>query len=136
MSDKYPPDYPRYGFHMCHGCGAMAPHHSQENAPDNGWDLPYESFGYYAGFTDSERPTDDKWRLCHDCVIKFLDTFPLLGMLIPKGQHTMLGPSDIPCCRWAWRGTDLFGKYENGEPVPGVHIQLANEEGGWDNSEW
>jgi len=114
----------------------MAPHHSQEDAPDNGWDLPYEQFGYYGGFTDHDGACDGKWRLCHDCVVRFLEAFPLLGVLVGRGWHTMYGPTDVPCCRWAWRGTDLFGKYEDGKQVPGAHVQQANDSGGWDDTEW
>jgi len=114
----------------------MAPHHSQENASENGWELPYHTFGYYGGFSDSQKSYEEQWRLCHDCVIKFLDTFPLLGVLMGKGLHGITGPSDIPCCKWAWRGTDIFGSHEGGERTPGVHVQLANEEGGWDDTDW
>jgi hypothetical protein len=105
---EYPTNYPKYGFHACNGCGIMAPHHTQEQMPENGWVIPFEHLGYYAGFTDEievllgERESN-LWTLCHDCVIKLLETFPLLGILIEKGAHSMFGPNDIPCCKYAWK---------------------------------
>ncbi len=101
--NEYPTGYPRNGFHMCHGCGSMAPHHSQEEFPDNGWAFNINNFGYYAGFTDPIGDPEQLVRLCHDCVLKLLDTFPLLSVLIGNGCHSQNGPNEVPCCRYAWK---------------------------------
>ena len=101
--DKYPLEYPRHGFHMCHGCGSMTPHHTQKDYPDNGWAFDMNNFGYYAGFTDPIGEDPQPVRLCHDCIIKFLDIFPLLSILVPRGSHSQDGPDEKPCCRYAWK---------------------------------
>jgi hypothetical protein len=105
--NEYPPNYPRHGFHLCHGCGSMAPHHTQENAPDNGWVFDMNNFGYYAGFTDFILQDPQLVRLCHDCVVKFLDTFPLLSVLVGKGGHSQNGPNEKPCCQYAWKSESI-----------------------------
>lgn len=109
---EYPNNYPRYGFHVCHGCGMMAPHHEQKNYPDNGWSFPIDNFGYYGGFTDviSGLDSNEKFNIlkfCHDCVLKFLETFPLLGMFITKGSHSQYGPNEKPCCKYAWKSESI-----------------------------
>ncbi len=101
--NEYPANYPRHGFHICNGCGSMAPHHSQENHPDNGWTFDLNNLGYYAGFTDCIGFEATQINLCHDCVLKFLDTFPLLGILVGKGGHSPNGPDEKPCCQYAWK---------------------------------
>jgi len=102
--NKHPFEYPMHGFHPCSGCGNMAPHHSQKNYPDNGWSIPIDYLGYYGGFTDTNSEDDSYTiNLCHDCVIKLLETFPMIGLLIGKGGHTQNGPDEKPCCPWAWK---------------------------------
>lgn len=101
--NEYPANYPRHGFHICHGCGNMAPHHTQEKSPDNGWIFDLNSFGYYGGFTDPIGEQSEDVRLCHDCVHKFLKTFPLLSVLIGNGCHSQFGPNEKPCCEYAWK---------------------------------
>ena len=81
----------------------MAPHDSQESLPDNGWAFDLNLFGYYGGFTDAFGEDPQRIRLCHDCVLKFLDTFPLLSVLIGNGCHSQNGPNEVPCCRYAWK---------------------------------
>lgn len=105
--NEYPTDYPRHGFHVCHGCGSMAPHHSQKDAPDNGWTFNLNNFGYYAGFTDPFGDPPQIIRLCHDCVLKFLNTFPMLGVLVGGGCHSQNGPNEKPCCRYAWKAESI-----------------------------
>ena len=105
---EYPASYPEHGYHACSACGYKAPHHSQKEMPENGWVLPFESLGYYAGFTDEVEVLLGSresrfWTLCHDCVVKLLETFPLLGDSIEQGSHSQMGPNDAPCCRWAWK---------------------------------
>ena len=111
--NKNPFDFPMYGFHPCSGCGNMAPHHSQENYPDNGWSIPIDYLGYYGGFTDTRftnTNSDDQSytiNLCHDCVIKLLETFPMIGLLIGKGGHSQTDPRGKPCCAWAWKSESI-----------------------------
>lgn len=94
--------------------------------------MPWEDFGYYGGFTDTQEdlniPPCQPWIWCHDCIVKLLETFPLLGKTIPSGGHHC--DNDAPCCNWAWRATDKFGKYEidaNNKLIPadGAHYQIA-----------
>lgn len=74
-----------------------------------GWFLPYKNFGYYMGFDDDidvilggEPYTD--WWLCHDCVVKFFTTFPLLAEKFGKAHHP--SDTDTPCCAFAWDSVD------------------------------
>lgn len=105
--NEYSANYPQYGFGICHGCGSMAPHHSQESLPDNGWTFNLNNFGYYGGFTDPIGEEPERIKLCHDCVLKFLETFPLLGMFISSGSHSMFGPDEKPCCKYAWKSESI-----------------------------
>ena len=92
----------------CDACDEMYPASiSSPTAIDDGWWLPYETFGYYNGFTDNldaMMTSSDllkSWSMCHACIVKFLDTFPLLAKSIEKGAH----PSpyrEKPCCNYAW----------------------------------
>jgi hypothetical protein len=113
----------------CDACGELRPPSigatiSAPHLIDNGWWLPYENFGYYSGFTDNLDVvmSDDEpksWSMCHACIVKFLDTFPLLAKSIEKGAH----PSpydDKPCCSYAWSiapsGETVFAS--GGEWIP------------------
>lgn len=88
--------------------------------PENGWYLPYKHFGYYNGFDDRafEENTDELWWLCHDCVVKFLEAFPMLADKLGIGGHYNLnhtgdeedGTVHEPCCRWAWTSRPCEGK--------------------------
>lgn len=100
---------------QCSACGNEVEGESVNNhLPDAGFVLPYQDFGYYGGFTDSfddyyEKPRE--WLMCHDCVLKLLETFPLLAKTVSRGGHPC--DKDTPCCDWAWRKTDAgiqFGK--------------------------
>lgn len=118
----------------CDACGASY-ETSDEFAPDGGWFMPYDMFGYYGGFSDNVGvllggKTSRAWWLCHDCVVKFLTLFPRLADSIGANCHPTERDAD-PCCRHAWRATELFGKYKNGESVPGVHSQTAWPDGTW-----
>jgi len=97
----------------CDACGQ--PRQGSQHAPtvatiDSGWSLPYEAFGFYGGFTDDlpslmSDAEPKSWNMCHTCIIKFLDTFPLLAKSIGKGAH----PSPYeqkPCCDYAWSFTN------------------------------
>lgn len=107
--NRYPDNYPMHGFHPCSGCGNMAPHHSQKKYPDNGWSIPVNDLGYYGGFTDSINEPESSYtiNLCHECVIKFLETFPMIGLLIGKGGHNQFGPNETPCCAWSWKSESI-----------------------------
>ena len=78
-----------------------------------GWFLPYKHFGYYNGFDDDigvliGGDTYEQWWLCHDCVVKFFTTFPLLAEKIgdhgfhPNNTDTGEGIEVPSCCRWCW----------------------------------
>jgi hypothetical protein len=122
----------------CSGCGNSAPATQQENYPDNGWVMPFDSFGYYGGFDDNidwlfNKEESRQWILCHDCVVRFLQLFPRLHKSIGKALHPC--ESDTPCCEWAWKGTDSFGQYEKDEdgklaPANGVNYYVADK-GKW-----
>lgn len=117
----------------CSGCDYDVQCDEQKHLPSNGWDLPFDLFGYYGGFTDEvdvlfSNRRSRSWILCHDCIVKFLTLFPALAETIGKGTHPC--DSETPCCEWAWRSTENFGKYErnaNGElvPVSGAHYQVV-----------
>lgn len=122
---------PRVRYATCSACRSQVPCTQQTYYPDNGWVLPFDTFGYYGGFDDNvgvltgERLTRE-WILCHDCVVKFLDTFPLLAETIGANCHSVDRGRDAPCCRHAWQGTDIFG-----EDVFGVHTRSAWPDGVW-----
>jgi len=86
----------------------------QDEYPDDGWVLPYETFGFYGGFTDNVavllgNKTTSNWILCHGCIVKFLDTFPLLKQYFEAGQHPCSG--EKPCCDFAWNDDQIQTRY-------------------------
>lgn len=122
-----------YRYVTCSGCGEQSICSAQEKYPDNGWVLPFDTFGYYGGFDDNidvlfgER-ISRQWVLCHDCVVKFLDTFPRLAESLGKRLHHCHG--DTPCCRFAWQGNEKFGTNE-----PGAHTRSVGIDGKWHDDE-
>lgn len=97
----------------CSACGQASKSTQQSQYPDNGFALSYDHFGYYGGFSDNldvalSQHSSNEWIMCHDCVVKFFDTFPMLEQEFGYRHHPC--SNDIPCCRFAWRGTALFGK--------------------------
>lgn len=122
---------PRANYATCSACQSKVPCTQQAHYPDSGWVLPFDTFGYYGGFDDNvsvllgETRTRE-WILCHECVVKFLDTFPLLAETIGGNCHPDNSDSDTPCCRHAWQGTDIFGK-----KLFGVHTRTAWPDGVW-----
>lgn len=123
----------------CNECGKEQPATQQDNLPDGGWALPYETFGYYGGFDDnievllgSERPTD--FLLCHDCVVKLLTALPNLGARLAGGHHPNFIHTDFAddgddgtlhqsCCRWAWTWKEVGDRK--------VDTYYGDGNGGW-----
>ena len=123
----------------CSACGATHNKHLitlgsgeelAEPAP-SGWFLPYKHFGYYNGFDDDigvliGGDNYEHWWLCHDCVVKFLTTFPLLAEKMgDRGCHpntTGTGTEVASCCRWAWTWVT-----EGTESI----VYLGDGNGGW-----
>ena len=97
----------------CDACGNEVERHDFSNVPALGWTVPYDTLGYYYGFTDNldelEHETTRTFSMCHDCVVRFLETFPLLKRFIQKGSHPS-SDEDKPCCDFAW-------KIQNDRPV-------------------
>jgi len=119
----------------CSACGIDAPATQQDSAPDNGWTMSFDSFGYYGGFSDDIRREAQKdVVMCHDCCVKVLEMFPLEFQEKFRGGHPDSSGDDTPCCKYAWRGTTIFGKYtKDGEGrryhVPGAATQHAWPDG-------
>lgn len=104
--------------HICDACGS--------GLPTQGWHVPYQSMGYYNGFTDNLNSllSDEQekyWFMCHDCIVKLLALFPRLGEFLDKGEHPCR--QEVPCCRWAWRMSDDH------------RVQIVDDEGNWVTAE-
>ena len=85
----------------CDACGAALPEDTPW-FPDDGWSLDWANFGGYSQFMDVlDEPNRPTWTLCHDCVVKFLETFPALAVDIPLGAHP--SRTEAPCCPWSYR---------------------------------
>lgn len=116
---------------FCDTCGAQCPASQQSSIPDGGWTLPIDRFGGYGLFDDNIDvafgKTDSRWlNMCHDCVVKFLTMFPMVGEVVGMGCHPNNihlddwvrtdekdGTLDKPCCQWAWCWKELGdGNYE------------------------
>ena len=98
------PEGPRTA--QCSACLALLPCTQQQSYPDLGWVLPFDTFGYYGGFDDntdvlSGYMRSREWILCHDCVVKFLETFPLLAQTIGQNCHHSNSDASTPCCNHA-----------------------------------
>lgn len=117
---------------LCSACHTLVPCTQQELYPDDGWVLPFDTFGYYGGFDDNlpvlvGNRQSRQWIMCHDCVVKFLTMFPLLGETVGPSCHVVpREEGKEPCCRHAWRGTEMFGRFEHG-----VHTQSSWPDGVW-----
>lgn len=131
QSPSITPSTPVVKHARCSACRASVPCTQQESYPDNGWVLPFDTFGYYGGFDDNVRVLTGslrtrEWILCHDCVAKFLATFPLLAQDIGQNCHPDSRDTPVPCCTHAWQATDIFGKN-----IHGVHTRTAWPDGLW-----
>ena len=116
---------------VCSACRTSYPCTQQDSYPDDGWVMPFDTFGYYGGFDDNigvllGGRRSREWILCHDCVVKFLDTFPLLAQDIGQNCHPADRESPLPCCRHAWQATSLFGSKD-----AGVHTRTSWPDGVW-----
>jgi|688.fasta_scaffold1332176_1 hypothetical protein len=115
---------PFYGYQTCDACGVPKECQSQEEVVDNGIAFNFQELGYYGGFIDNAPAMGDKnleWNLCHECILKMLQTFPMLAAKLPRGLH----PTDDktkPCCDWAWK--------HEGDAMTG-RTYFADGLGGW-----
>lgn len=95
------------GIAVCSACEQTCDTTQTRNYPDNGWCLPFDTFGYRGGFSEEfgvliGNRRSREWILCHDCVIHLLDTFPLLAERAGLGALHRCD-NEKPCCRYAWR---------------------------------
>jgi hypothetical protein len=129
---------------VCDACGVeqRVTQQSSSNLFDGGWILPYEDFGYYGAFSDEidvayGKRSAKSWSLCHDCVVKFFETFPALAKSFGGGHHPNFIHTDFcdegddgtvreSCCRfaWTWQRVNVGGEK--------VHIShYGDGKGGW-----
>lgn len=123
----------------CTACGSDAIATQQEEVPDAGWELSFDAFGYYGGFSDDIRPNKSKIAtLCHDCCVKVLELFPLEFQESFRGGHpSSCGGNDTPCCKYAWRGTTIFGSYVKDDEGRRYHVPGAATQHAWpDGKVW
>ena len=116
-------------FVVCNTCGQSVRCENAQRSldlPDNGWAIPLKDFGYYGGFSDNDFIFDDNRGdikdylvVCHDCVLRLLETFPRLAERIGFGSHSMSGNDERPCCDYAWRTHNgIVEKGKQGEWIP------------------
>jgi len=101
------------GVAVCSACEQTCDTLQTPNYPEQGWRIPFDLFGYRGGFSEEVgaligNRRSREWILCHDCVVKFLDTFPLLA---EKAGLSALHrcEAEKPCCRFAWREVRIGG---------------------------
>lgn len=120
----------------CSACGEVRPATYQEHYPDDGWVLPFDTFGYDGGFADNfrvllGREKSREWIMCHDCVVKFLETFPRLAEELGRNLHTPpRHRANVACCRHAWRATEYFSDFKP-RPNGAAAYQTAWPDGVW-----
>lgn len=118
---------------VCSACQEAFPCRSQEYYPEGGWVLPFDTFGYYGGFSDNvdvllnERRSRE-WILCHGCVVKFFETFPSLAESFGGGHHPCA--DETPCCQFAWQSSSTASSYE-----PDSETRHSFPDGKWHNYE-
>jgi hypothetical protein len=128
---------------LCDACGQKQRLTQQTSPalPDGGWIMEFEHFGYYGGFSDDievafGKRDSNSWSLCHDCVVKFFETFPALAEQFAGGHHPNfihtdhhggdIGTDHPSCCRFAWTWNVTV---ENGEKV--YETFYGDGTGGW-----
>ena len=104
--------HPHTKYATCSACHGRFPCSWQNYFPDNGWVLPFDTFGYYGGFSDAVEvlmggTLSRQWILCHGCVVKLLDTFPRLAESFGGAHHSC--DDEVPCCQFAWQVADVSG---------------------------
>jgi hypothetical protein len=126
---------------ICDACGKECPATQQNDIPDGGWTLPIDTFGGYGLFDDDMDVAFGKkesrvLNMCHDCVVKFLTAFPLIGDVVGRGCHPNNvhlsdfkatnrddGTLDKSCCKWAWTWKKVDGEYV---------VYDSTADGGWE----
>lgn len=81
-----------------------------KTAPCEGCNNPHTDYGFaldisggYAQFTDcfGEDPSPNHYlRLCHDCVLRLVELFPIMRSKLNGGCHPYTG--ETPCCEFGW----------------------------------
>lgn len=125
----------------CDGCGGEVPNDGIGNH-EYGLSTPISHLGHYSGFTDSfgwlEDETEEWFVMCHDCVLRLLETFPGLAAKMRKhrGHHPNMngernpqkGTDTAPCCEHAW--TWDVSEDEDGNTTRTTFV--ANQNGEWE----
>lgn len=124
----------------CDCCGKEEVATQQKASLDNGWSLPVDLFGYYGGFSDNMGvlvgEEETSWmNMCHDCVVEFLDTFPMLaGKLTNMGHPNHNKPHGVhlddereysSCCKWAWTSVKTGPGWQD------YDLYYGDGKGGW-----
>ena len=114
---------------ICSECKSTYPTTQQTSPffPDAGFTFAPRTFGHYGGFTDNipwDPITDDDYvRLCHDCCLRLVRSFPSIAKALGGFGHHPCS-EDIPCCEFAW----TFKRHaETGE----LQTFIATEDGRW-----
>lgn len=89
----------------CDGCGAPVTRWLPTEPPNHG--LAFSLTGSYSGFTDlffnddADHQFYERIDLCHDCVLRLVELFPVLRLKLGVACH----PCDdsTPCCAYAWQ---------------------------------
>lgn len=104
----------------CSECGSPEVVRDGYALPHNGFFFSPREFGYYAGFSDNlpwrDASKEEEVFLCHNCCIRLLTAFPAIARAIGEGGHHPCD-DEIPCCSYAWRATEDFGKKHDQELV-------------------
>lgn len=99
-------------FYPCSECGSLEKIKKGDALPLNGFFFSPRQFGYYAGFSDTlpwqGDNDEDGVFFCHNCCVRLLVSFPSIERAIGKGGHHPCN-DEIPCCSYAWQGTEVFG---------------------------
>lgn len=103
-------------FYPCSECGSLEKIKKGDALPLNGFFFSPRQFGYYAGFSDTlpwqGDNDEDGVFFCHNCCVRLLVSFPSIERAIGKGGHHPCN-DEIPCCSYAWQGTEVFGSRPN-----------------------
>lgn len=110
----------------CDGCGAPITRWLPTEPPDFGFS--FDLGGSYSGFRDLEYSVfKGRLDLCHDCVIRLVELFPILRLKLGAGCHPSL--TDTPCCAHAWKvddTNDLVTLVPNGDLTGWVAVPIGS----------